>query len=225
MTALPPWPGSPARRGRVGSCLSPQQARVGLDQHAMAEQLAQRRSPVAGAQAAQAVPFGRRTHRPGHPDVMTRSDGSCCRPNVDHLPPPASGYSVTERSQKRAVMPTSAARVPAVLRARLIAGAVSGNAPEWSLWSAGSAVWFAAAGRPRLADAVITRRRCGGGLGGVRAVGQGLAARPLGNAGGFADRGLGRSRHHRCAAGAGYGPAKDNRYLGCYVLQGWRVSP
>jgi hypothetical protein len=30
---------------------------------------------------------------------MTRSDGSYCRPNVDHLPPPASSYSVTERSQ------------------------------------------------------------------------------------------------------------------------------
>jgi hypothetical protein len=54
------------------------------------------------------------------------------------------------------------ARLPAELRARLIVGVVSGNAPEWSLWSAGSAVWFAAAGRPRLADAVITRRRCGG---------------------------------------------------------------
>jgi hypothetical protein len=37
-------------------------------------------------------------------------------------------------------------RRAAVLRGSLIVGTVIGDAPEWSLWSVGSAVWCAAAG-------------------------------------------------------------------------------
>ena len=47
----------PARRAGQVSAF-PQQARVGLDQHAMAEQLAQRRSPPRASRQPQQSPFG-----------------------------------------------------------------------------------------------------------------------------------------------------------------------
>ena len=106
-------PETPRRGGPVKYLPSHNRRGWIFDQHAMAEQLAQRRSPSRAPPAAQAVPFRRRTHRPGHPHVMTRNDGNCCqeecRPlTAAHLRP------LGHRTQAaRAVMPTSAARIPA----------------------------------------------------------------------------------------------------------------
>jgi len=116
----------PARR--LGTGLPPQ-ARAGLDQHAIAEQLAQRRSrrpaspnstlpapnppatspwpPTSGWTITRVNMAHYRTDHAGPAPMASppprrrlwRAATVAAKTNADHLPPPASGYSVTERSQ------------------------------------------------------------------------------------------------------------------------------
>jgi hypothetical protein len=67
----------PPRRAGEASAF-PQQAGVGLHQHATGRNSLPSAGVGTGAQAAHAVLFRRRTHRPGHPDAR--------RQGVDHHP-------------------------------------------------------------------------------------------------------------------------------------------
>ena len=58
---------------------------------------------------------------------------------------PASRIAYRRGDQEPSPSPECNAHGTAVLGGHLIVGTVIGDAPEWSLWTVGSAVWFAAA--------------------------------------------------------------------------------